>query len=131
MTRTLDAATDAGAEVLWMLDHPALLRDPIDCIALNGSDECSRSADESIATLDAVRRIEGERTDGRANVTTFDPLPIVCAGDTCPLVIDGDVVYRDWNHFSVAYVQTLADELRPYVAAAIPNGPDSLALSDQ
>ena len=48
-------------------------------------------------------------------MATVDPIPWLCAR-RCPLVVGDLLVYRDTNHLTTAYAETLA----PLLASALP-----------
>ena len=47
----------------------------------------------------------------RAGATVIDPTPWLCS-DRCPLVVGDLLVYRDTNHMTTAYAQSLAPLLK-------------------
>lgn len=109
------ALAPASGRVVILRDSPLPGLDIPGCLARRlwqprlYMDDCGFStAGAHQAWIDAVHRRVTARV---ANATYLDLTPLLCPGDTCP-VMDGDIVkYRDGNHLSDAYVRKLAPAL--------------------
>jgi hypothetical protein len=62
-----------------------------------------------------TKYLEREATRGLPHVSVLDFADAICARAHCPLVVDGEIVYRDDNHLTTRYSERLA----PIVAQAI------------
>jgi hypothetical protein len=58
----------------------------------------------------------------RADVATMDLSPDICPtsfGTTCPAVVSGMIVYRDYHHLTATFAVSLAPELDQALAIVI------------
>jgi peptidoglycan/LPS O-acetylase OafA/YrhL len=61
-----------------------------------------------------------ERTAAEAvGATLIDVNPVVCAGDPCPVVINGLIVYRDSHHMTATFARSLAPLIEPVLLQAL------------
>jgi len=106
--------TDAR-HVVVLTDTPTLTNDPVECIARHSTAirDCAEPAAAVLRDQNAREAIRTAAT--HAGVTTVDPIPWLCAR-RCPLVVGDLLVYRDTNHLTTAYAETLA----PLLANALP-----------
>lgn len=101
--------TAAGIDVITIRDMPRLPMNPLDCLDTLDRAECEVPADfysandPSLVLLNAVQ--------GTGQVYLLDPVPYLCPGDNCPLVIGGVYVYMDEWHISATYAATMAQPL--------------------
>lgn len=101
---------DAGKRVVVLRDSPMMLPDDAttECVIRYAStpEKCARTLEEA-QSID--RQIQPAlETDG---VFLVDPTPLFCQGNRCPAVVGNVIVYRDQQHVSVLYAETLGDEL--------------------
>jgi len=74
---------------------------------------CAEPAGTVLRDQNARQAIQDAAT--RAGVTVIDPTPWLCSR-RCPLVVGDLLVYRDTNHLTTAYAQSLA----PLLSRALP-----------
>jgi hypothetical protein len=60
---------------------------------------------------------------GLARVALLDLNDVICAGSVCPATRAGIPIYRDDNHLTGAFVETLAPVLRARLFAIIKRAP--------
>lgn len=85
------------------------------CVAETGDvDGCGQPRSQAYAPVDPAARYLRRLP----NMKAVDTSEWFCPGDTCPGVIGNVYVYRDGNHFSVAYGESLApllwDEIKEF-----------------
>lgn len=101
-----DELVKAGHKVAVLADNPAMLPhdQTTECVARNQKDpdKCSRARDDAVVVDHQL--VPAATTD----VTLIDTVDWYCTKDTCPPVIGNVLVYRDEQHISVLYAQTLA-----------------------
>jgi peptidoglycan/LPS O-acetylase OafA/YrhL len=97
----------AAARVVLMADTPLMDRNPLDCLTAHGTD--ITACDEEVG--DTQRHPEwraGMRYAARrSGVPVLDPTPWLCSL-RCPLVVGDLLVYRDTNHLTSAYAESLS-----------------------
>jgi hypothetical protein len=103
---------DRGTKIIAIRDNPVQRGDVLTCIDQNRQDPNACAAGRD----DALRWFEGSaeavaRTPG---ATLVDLTPLMCTDTICPVVIGNAVVYRDRDHMTGEFAQTLA----PYIADA-------------
>ncbi|MCU7729291.1 acyltransferase [Actinoplanes sp. KI2] len=105
---------DAG-QVVVLTDTPTLSNDPVGCLARHSTaiGDCAEPAGTVLRDQNARQAIRDAAT--RAGVTVIDPTPWLCSS-RCPLVVGDLLVYRDTNHLTTAYAQSLA----PLLSRALP-----------
>ncbi len=113
--RTLTRLRAAAGHVVHLVDTPTLTQDVLGCLATH-PDAIGRCASPTGPSL----REPGWRAGlaalaRRRAVTVIDPNPWLCA-DTCPAVLGNAIVYRDANHLTAPFAESLA----PLLAARLP-----------
>jgi peptidoglycan/LPS O-acetylase OafA/YrhL len=120
---SLQDLVDNGLRVVVMRDVPRFVFDVPDCLAravrlgwsarnwCRGSPASNVNADVFAAEQDAARGLKG--------VSFVDTIPALCGGDVCETVSDGRVMYRDDNHLTGAFADTLQPVIEPQLAAAL------------
>jgi hypothetical protein len=96
-------------------DTPRALSDPPVCLSAHLDSQLACATMYAQATDPVHTAAEGAVAAAR-HVTFFDPVPLVCPSDPCPVVLGRILVYRDTHHFTATFSRTLA----PYLAAALP-----------
>jgi hypothetical protein len=127
--RVIDLASAAAREVYVLRATPTLPFDGPNCLArrdwrrqfLPGSGECSAAAGSQRET--DVHAWLQRAASGRGNVTVLDLNPLVCPGGRCEAEHDGRVIFRDSQHVSARYIETLADGVAACVGAAAAEQP--------
>ncbi|GLW28867.1 acyltransferase family protein [Actinoplanes regularis] len=114
--RTFAAFTGMGARVALITDTPYLAERAPNCVArqarLQRINRCGKSAETALRGP-AQRAAIAQITDPK--VTVIDPVPWLCTS-FCPPVIGNVLAYRDSNHLTTTYVETVA----PLLDAALP-----------
>lgn len=103
--------TGRGVPVVTVVDNPVWETDPNKCLRIRDAAECDAPRSEVLVADDPVR-VAAEGADG---VTLLDFTDVYCAGDICSPVVGGANVYRDQDHLTV----TFADTLAPWLATAV------------
>ena len=117
--RTLEALTDAGLQVVAIRDTPTSSFDIPTCLARsarrgNSSGSCNLNKSESLD--DAVFEAEKTSAQGLPKVSFLDVTDRLCGANTCWAVQKGMIVYRDDNHLTGSFAESLLPELE----AALP-----------
>ncbi|MFT4228785.1 MAG: acyltransferase family protein [Microbacterium sp.] len=102
--------TDRGIPVVTVVDNPTWETDPNKCLRTRPTASCEGARADVLHT-DPV----AEAAQGAAGVTLLDFTDVYCDDDTCFPVRGGANVYRDQDHLTVTFVDTLA----PWYAEAI------------
>lgn len=97
--------TGAGIEVVGIRDNPRFSINMPECVQKNGpaAPQCNVPLQDSLAgssPLDAYR-------DKVPGLHLMDMSDFICAGGTCPAVVGNVYVYKDDNHLTKTYVQTM------------------------
>jgi len=95
-----------------MVDTPHASGDVPDCLASHRADirPCATPRSIAFSGHGLVERAAARR----AGVATIDLSPDICptsAGTTCPAVVGGMIVYRDYHHLTATFAASLAPEL--------------------
>lgn len=107
----------SGAPVVVLRDTPRPGFDVPTCLsralarATSGREALATcSAPRSVALQEAAAR--AERVAARAvGARVVDLTDRICGPRLCDPVVDGVVVYRDWNHLTVDFAERLTQEL--------------------
>ena len=108
--------TDAGMDVVGIRDNPRFTINMPECVQKNGEDaaECNVPEQESLAgssPLDAYRgKVPG--------LHLMDMSDFICANGICPAVVGNVYVYKDDNHLTKTYVQTMIPMFEQRLLAA-------------
>jgi peptidoglycan/LPS O-acetylase OafA/YrhL len=97
---------DAGIEIVGIRDNPRFTFNMPECVQRNGAEahECSVPVEESLADPSPL---EGYR--GKVNgLHLMDLSDFICARGICPGVVGNVYVYKDDNHLTRTYVETMA-----------------------
>ncbi|MET3946445.1 peptidoglycan/LPS O-acetylase OafA/YrhL [Arthrobacter sp. UYCu512] len=112
----IQAFTDAGMDVVGIRDNPRFGINMPECVQKNGSDDpkCRVPLQESLARsspLDAYRgRVQG--------LYLMDLSDFICADGICPAVVGNVYVYKDDNHLTKTYVQSMLPMFEERLLAA-------------
>ena len=113
--RTLEGLLQADAPIVVLRDTPLPPFDIPTCVArLVSRSESARSCDfeASVALNEAAHDAELRAADGLRNVYSLDMDDLICRGSYCPATQDGVPIYRDVNHMTATFTETLAPALR-------------------
>ncbi|MFC7850082.1 acyltransferase family protein [Arthrobacter sp. NPDC057388] len=108
--------TDAGIDVVGVRDNPRFAINMPECVQKYGTDapECNPPLGESLAAkspLDAYRgKVKG--------LSLMDMSDFICAGGICPAVVGNVYVYKDDNHLTKTYVQSMIPMFEKRLLAA-------------
>ena len=117
LPRLLDRLSENMTPIV-LIDTPDLPVDVPTCLSEHPEeiDICEPGApsDSDAAVAATVREITAER-----GIVTFDPRPLLCVDDRCPVVVGDILVYRDSNHLSDTFARwftpVLDRALGPYI----------------
>jgi hypothetical protein len=102
---------DRGIPVITVVDNPVWETDPNKCLRTRDVAECDGDRSEVLVEDDPLR----DAAAGLETVSLLDFTEVFCGDETCAPVVGGANVYRDQDHLTV----TFADTLAPWYAEAI------------
>lgn len=102
---------DRGIPVITVVDNPVWETDPNKCLRTRGSGACDGLRAELLVADDPLR----DAASGLTGATLLDFTDVFCGPDLCAPVVGGANVYRDQDHLTVTFTDTLA----PWYTAAI------------
>ncbi len=102
---------DRGIPVVTVVDNPVWETDPNKCLRTRALSECDGPRSELLVEDDPLR----EAATGLDGVTLLDFTDVFCDAEVCAPVVGGANVYRDQDHLTV----TFADTLAPWYTEAI------------
>lgn len=108
--------TDLGIDVVGVRDNPRFSFNMPECVQKKGKDspDCNVPLEESLAASspldDYVGKVEG--------LHLMDMSDFICEQGTCPAVVGNVYVYKDDNHLSKTYVQTMIPMFEERLLAA-------------
>jgi len=118
--RTLSALTANGIKVVAIRDTPLPGFDVPTCLARSVRHAWYSAASCQIARSSAIRpsvfEAEESAVQGLPGVRFIDLTDQVCNRDACPAIRDGVIVYRDDNHLTGAFAQSLLPALEARLA---------------
>lgn len=103
--------TDRGTPVVTVVDNPTWETDPNKCLRTRDVSSCDGARADVLREDDPLR----EAADGMDKVTLLDFTDVFCDETSCRTVVGGANIYRDQDHLTV----TFADTLAPYYTAAL------------
>jgi len=97
--------TDAGMDVVGIRDNPRFSINMPECVQKHGAEapECNAPVGESLADSSPLDAYRG-RVDG---LHLMDMSDFICADGICPAVVGNVYVYKDDNHLTKTYVQSM------------------------
>ncbi|UYO98524.1 acyltransferase [Microbacterium sp. M28] len=98
--------TERGIPVVTVVDNPGWETDPNKCLRTRDQAECSGLRADVLAEEDPI----AEAAAGMADVTLLDFTDVYCDEETCAPVVGGANIYRDQDHLTVTFVDTLAPQ---------------------
>lgn len=114
LNKTVDQLTLAGLRVVLIEPKPDQRHEVPACLARRPEAQCGRPRVEVEADRRAAQDMIAQ-AGKLPGVRLLDPLPVLCTHDFCPGVLEGDVLYSDSHHLTVAG----AMRLRPLLARAL------------
>ncbi|MFF2244721.1 acyltransferase family protein [Arthrobacter sp. NPDC058130] len=108
--------TDAGMDVVGIRDNPRFNINMPECVQKNGEDatECNVPVQESLADASPLDAYRGQVP----RLYLMDMSDFICADGTCPAVVGNVYVYKDDNHLTKTYVQTMIPMFEKRLLAA-------------
>jgi peptidoglycan/LPS O-acetylase OafA/YrhL len=97
--------TDAGIDVVGVRDNPRFTINMPECVQKYGTEapECNPPLGESLAAKSPLDAYRGKV----AGLHLMDMSDFICAGGICPAVVGNVYVYKDDNHLTKTYVQSM------------------------
>ena len=112
--------TDRGIPVVTVVDNPVWETDPNKCLRVHGIDACAGARDDVLKSQDPLR----DAAEGQPGVTLLDFTDVYCGAEACSPVVGGADVYRDQDHLTATFVDTLLPQyeaaLRDAMAVGVP-----------
>lgn len=107
---------DAGIEVVGIRDNPRFTFSMPECVQRHGPDapDCNPPLNESLVDPSPLESYRG-KVDG---LHLMDLSDFICAGGTCPGVVGNVYVYKDDNHLSRTYVESMIPMFEERLLAA-------------
>jgi hypothetical protein len=102
---------DRGVPVVTVVDNPVWETDPNKCLRTRAMSECDGPRADLLVADDPLR----DAASGLSGVTLLDFTDVFCDAEICAPVVGGANVYRDQDHLTVSFADTLA----PWYTAAI------------
>ncbi|MGZ0710711.1 acyltransferase family protein (plasmid) [Coraliomargarita sp. W4R53] len=95
---------DVGIPVITVVDNPVWETDPNKCLRTRDAATCVAARDEVLVADDPLR----DAATGLSDVTLLDFTDVFCGPETCGAVVGGANIYRDQDHLTVTFADTLA-----------------------
>ncbi|GAA5151825.1 acyltransferase family protein [Microbacterium pseudoresistens] len=96
---------DRGTPVVTVIDNPVWETDPNKCLRTRDAGTCTGARDDVLVEDDPLR--DAAKMDG---VTLLDFTDVYCDETTCSPVVGGANLYRDQDHLTVTFTDTLAPQ---------------------
>jgi peptidoglycan/LPS O-acetylase OafA/YrhL len=108
--------TDAGIDVVGIRDNPRFTINMPECVQKNGAaaPECNPPLAESLAASSPLDDYKGAVD----RLYLMDMSDFICAGGICPAVVGNVYVYKDDNHLTKTYVQSMVPMFEQRLLAA-------------
>lgn len=111
---------DRGIPVITVVDNPVWETDPNKCLRTHPMAACAGDRSTVLVANDPLR----DAASGLDRATLLDFTDVYCGADVCRPVVGGANIYRDQDHLTV----TFTDTLKPWYTEAIQK---ALASQDQ
>lgn len=103
-----------GTRVVTVVDNPVWETDPNKCLRTRAIEACVGDRADVLDSADPIKAAaEG------ADVTLLDFTKVYCDDMICPAVVGGANVYRDQDHLTVSFVDSLAPQYTAAIKAAL------------
>ena len=108
---------DAGIPVLAFRDNPRFPYDMFECVETYGPDRdrCNVPRSESLLPVNPLEELAARHED----LHSIDLTDRLCTGTTCPGVVGNIMVYRDLDHVTSSYGETLVPDVEERLLAAL------------
>ena len=113
--RILQMLSAAGLPVVVLRDSPLPPFDIPACVGRHAQEPSAGAAcdfEASAALNEAAFAAERAAADGLPRVYFLSLSDLICPGNSCPATQHGLLVYRDDNHLTGAFAQSLAPSMR-------------------
>lgn len=106
---------DRGIPVITVVDNPVWETDPNKCLRTRDLTQCDGARSDVLVQNDPLR----DAATGLDGVTLLDFTEVFCTQESCLPVVGGANVYRDQDHLTVTFVDTLAPQYTAAIRAAL------------
>ncbi|MBT2514325.1 acyltransferase family protein [Arthrobacter sp. ISL-30] len=108
--------TDAGIDVVGIRDNPRFHENMPECVQKKGEDspDCNPPLEQSLAKSSPLDDYAGKVQ----RLYLMDLSDFICARGTCPAVVGNVYVYKDDNHLTKTYVQSMIPMFQERLLAA-------------
>lgn len=106
---------DRGIPVITVVDNPVWETDPNKCLRTREFSQCDGARSDVLVQNDPIR----DAATGLDGVTLLDFTDVFCTDESCLPVVGGANVYRDQDHLTVTFVDTLQPEYTAAIRAAL------------
>ncbi len=107
--------TERGIPVITVVDNPVWETDPNKCLRTRDQAECDAPRSDVLVAEDPLR----DAASGFDAVTLLDFTDVFCQDERCEPVVGGANVYRDQDHLTVTFADTLAPWYSEAIQAAL------------
>jgi len=108
-------AQSQGAIVLAIADNPVTDSDPNNCLRAASPSECAFPRNDALVVPDPLVRAAA-LTPG---AQTVDFTHMFCSASTCSVVISGANVFRDQDHLTATFANTMGPRIADVIRAAL------------
>ena len=109
--------TDRGIPVITVVDNPVWETDPNKCLRTRDVSECDGLRSDVLVADDPLR----DAASGLDSVTLLDFTDAFCGAEVCSPVVGGANIYRDQDHLTVTFVNSLAPWYTEAIESALAN----------
>ncbi|MFE1644982.1 acyltransferase family protein [Microbacterium sp. P01] len=109
---------DRGIPVITVVDNPVWETDPNKCLRTRAEASCVGARTEMLVEDDPLR----DAAAGIPGVTLLDFTDVFCDDSACFPVVGGANLYRDQDHLTVTFADTLAPQYTAAITAALAAG---------
>ncbi|MEX5258825.1 acyltransferase family protein [Kocuria sp. CPCC 205263] len=108
---------DAGIPVVAFRDNPRFPYDMFECVETYGPDRdrCNVPRSESLLPVNPLEELAARHED----LHSIDLTDRLCTGTTCPGVVGNIMVYRDLDHVTSSYGETLVPDVEERLLDAL------------
>ena len=113
----LERLGESADRVVLLAEMPFLNFDPVDCLADTRRSSCDPPASLVIDADYAALESAAAKAAG-ASVLSLNG--VLCPGRSCPVMVDGVVVFRDEHHLTASYMERLAEPVANLLEGRAP-----------
>jgi hypothetical protein len=108
-------AQSRSARIVVIADNPAVGFDPNNCLRAGTPQSCEFSRADGLVSPDPL----GSAADLVAKSMVVDFTDVFCDASTCQVVISGANVYRDQDHLTATFANTMGSTIAATVNAVL------------